>query len=294
MATIMTIPQIKEEIKRQKFKHVSLYDPNEQQLIAYNPGNVSVLERLKEIETRLTSKTLPAGTYYIDAKRSLRGTAIPDRYAIVKRTGARQEAAPGTTQTIIMSEPAASQSLEFANIDEYKRLLRENMEMSVEIDILTNQLNAAHEKIADLESEMLSDPQPSGWDIAKTFLSDLYTTAMPALDKILEQRDRNLTIRESQIAMQAMQLQGIPNPRKNRQPGTQQQPQQTDPGKEFIEAYHHANGQDEVFDQLVDCYNTASGLNDFLVKIAQIEVMDENEQPITMADMYNQYYSNEG
>ena len=287
----LKIEQIRAELKRQGYRHVGLFTQEGDKIIAFNNAKMPVLERLKEIETRLKSPTLPNGLYYIHAKSGISANTVPDKFPILKGRFTSEK-----PQSVIIHGPETLASEDLYTPAQYMQLRRDLIDSQLYAEQLERQIELANERITELESTQLNDGgtgETTVWDRAQTFLSELLPTVTPMIDKLLDQRDKKL-------ALQALQYQhmlpGSNRPQKQppRQVRPAPQPTQQDDAQEFIQAYAMEYGeQDPIVQQLIECYNTAADLNDFLMKINQIQVMDEDEQPIQLADMFNEYVSQE-
>ena len=92
-----TLSEFKAENDKHNFHHIGLFRHDGGQIVNFNAPHVSPKDKLKEIESFLSSKALPDDFYHIVAKNSLHGKVEPLKYLIKK--GSPSDPAPSAQPT---------------------------------------------------------------------------------------------------------------------------------------------------------------------------------------------------
>lgn len=199
MNKLMSFPEIKKDILSCDYKRTALYDKNANLLIPWNSKNVPIASRLQEVEKRLQSKAMRAGIYQVHAKH-FDTNSLPSIYYV--QVGDLDES---LADIEIKSEfpmtkkdeqlPAANG---FVSLTQYNDLYLECLQLRSDNTRLQNDIETLQDEIEALQDEIDTTPKDSGGllsDGNKQFFQSLAETAVPLLDRMLEQRDKALNIR---------------------------------------------------------------------------------------------------
>jgi hypothetical protein len=272
--------EIEKEILSQGYKYLALFDSNDRVLIPYNNTQIKPEIRLKEILTRLKSKTLTDGFYKVSAKNSVQKNIVPDVYLYAKGNINNLKDEP-IKEVIYMDRP--NQNVGMDSVISYTKALElqtlvarlelENAQLQREID----ELQTECDELRANEIENLADEKPTMLESAKSFLSETLTTAAPLLDKWFEQKDRALAIKEKQLAL-------------NRPVEVKPVVEKQDVAKMFINWYskNYKNSENDLTTELVTIYNSVDSMPEFEEDLEDLAAENENS---SLFELYNNFKS---
>lgn len=81
---IYTLAECKKFLQEQGYKHVSLQTSDGRDVVKYNTSKMKPEERIEQMETRLSSPTLPDGYYIFLGKYNMQRDSVPDKFYIAK------------------------------------------------------------------------------------------------------------------------------------------------------------------------------------------------------------------
>lgn len=270
--------EIENEILAQQYKYIALFDSNDRVLIPYNNTQIKPEVRLKEVLTRLKSKTLTDGFYKVMAKNSVQKNIVPDVYLYAKGNteSLKDNVKP---EVIYMDRP--NQNIGMDSVISYTKALElntliarlelENTQLKREID----DLQAENDDLRANESENLADEKPTMLESAKSFLSETLTSAAPLIDKWFEQKDRALAIKEKQLSL-------------HRPPEIKQPEPKQDVAKMFINWYekNYKNSENNLTTELVTIYNSVNSIPEFEEDLEDLAAENENNN---LFELYNNF-----
>jgi hypothetical protein len=237
--------------KEQGYKYIGLFDQQGNKVIPFNSNASSSNDRLKEIETRLTSAGLQDGFYNICCKNALKG-GTADNYMIKK--GENLSESTNANIPIVQTLPpdllSYAQALKL-NV-EVERLKLENAAQKKEIENLKKELIENQSFMSEEEE----DNTPGMLENAKTFMSEAMGFIAPLLDKHFE-------LKEKQLGLQAVQIQHrLDNSNRTKRPSPEQAGiKDKNLTESFIMNY---KDDPEVYEQLATFYNEAISKEQFL------------------------------
>lgn len=262
---IYHISELQDIHRDQGYRHYGLFDQQGKQIIAFNSNRSTANDRLKEIIVRLNSPGLRDGYYIVKAKNSTGKTIVPDEFTMYK--GNLEEAADKVIH-IQPTAPIQPVSPEVLTYESALRLQVENATLKMQIENLTKKVSDLEEEIKELETNptLSEDQNNSVWSNAKDFLAQIMEVGAPLLDKHFE-------LKEKQLTLQAIKLQGNPTTNKNTNPTVNPEAE----NKKIIENFIMSKKDDEeCYIQLVELYNNAESQKQFLDKLK-----DENLELFT-------------
>ena len=275
-------------LDEQGFRYISLVRPDGSIVVNNNQNKISPKIKLEEIKKRLKSPSLNDGVYINRCKNTLNKGGVYDDFPIMK----------GNPETLkenskIVDIPMQQKTVkENPNVTSYSEVLKlqvrikelefENESLQKQISELEEQVDELEEQLETVPDENLSEAQPVEdlLERAGKWFKQTMIMCQPLIDKHFELKEKTINLE----AMKIMHRNGqIPVQRQTQQP--QQQTHQTT-GVEyanqriikFVEAI--AIDDLDMYEQLVEIYNGAENMDDFLQKVKTFnnEVFDRMVQ----------------
>ena len=240
--------------KEQGYKYIGLFDQQGNKVIPFNSNASSSNDRLKEIETRLTSAGLQDGFYNVCCKNALKG-GTADNYLIKK--GENLSESQNLNLPIVQTLPP--------DLLSYAQALK----LNVEVERMKLENAALKKDIAELQSKLLENQsllseqedneEPGLMENAKTFMSEAMSFIAPLLDKHFE-------LKEKQLGLQAVQIQHrLDNTNRTKRPSPEQAGLKD---KNLTESFIMSYKDDpEVYEQLATFFNEAISKEQFLSSV---------------------------
>lgn len=249
----------------QQYKYLALYDSAGKAIIPFNPNSIKASDRLREIETRLSSQGLKDGLYIVKCKNSTGKAVSTDDYPIMKGENLSCGSDVPAIQTMPTYSPEIltyDQALKL-NI-EVERLKLENVALKKEVA----QLQAENAELEANQAHLSEEAEPGLMDNAKSFLMDAMQFVAPLLDKHFE-------IKQQALGLEALKLQrlGAMAPRPQA-PKANPEVAQKQGIEEFILSFQD---DPEKYETLAQMYNTALSQEHFLKSVQEWDVEVYNE-----------------
>lgn len=265
---VFKIEDLKTIQAEQGYKYFGLFDQTGAVIIPFNPNRITAAERLREIETRLTSSGMPDGYYIVKCKNTTAKNVKSDDFTFYK--GSNLSEAPPAPQ--IVEKPVFQP--EVLTYEGALKLQIELERLKLDNAALKKELAQKEELIKSLESEaatLSEEGNPGMWENAKSFLSEIVAIGAPMLDKHFE-------LKEKQLALKAIELQTRPGIQQNRKPQAVQDPTKN---QQRIESWILTKQDDpDTYENLAAIYNAATDQENFLktLKIYNNDLFNELEE----------------
>ena len=193
----MTFPEARKDIETSEHKRVCLIDKNSNKLVSWNSQNTPIDKRLKEIQKRLESSATMPGIYQIHAKHYGRDAA-PAIYYI--QVGEAQQALGDIEidhpkKVEVHVEKGATVSYE-----KYNEIYLENLRLNVEVDRLTDDVEALSLIIDDkdliINDLETAEPEKGGFlsDNNQEFIKSSLEQVLPIADMYFDQQNKKLAL----------------------------------------------------------------------------------------------------
>jgi len=252
---VYTIDQFKTIQNNQNYKYIGLFNQQGQPLIPFNSNKQTPAQRLREIETRLTSEALPDGYYFIKCKNTVYTKTPSDDYAILKGdqlSETVQEVAPvQIIEKPVFQPEVLSYSGALKLQVDLERLKMENSALKREIEELRTEIE---------ETRLLSEEEetPGLMQSAKSWLEEIMSIGAPLLDKHFQLKERQLEIRAHELRMLTAN-----NPQRPMQkPEMDIRPEENKNTIENIILTFKDNP--DTYNKLAEFYNAAHNIEEFL------------------------------
>ena len=181
------------------YKSFTLLDSDGNKIIPYNKPEVTPLAKAKEILTRF--KTLPDGNYQLIAQYSFSRTTKPDLFYLTKGN------APVTmSEPMPMPMKPTKKEKEVENVMSIETALsniKENAVLTAENAVLKEKVKQLEIRVAELESELESEPEMSEGEQQPDKVGHWINTIMPVLSPLADQyfqtKNRQLDIEQQKL-----------------------------------------------------------------------------------------------
>jgi len=195
-----TLPELKKILSGDIHKHVGLYTADGQKIKPFNSKFAAYQDNVKDILNYLNSEIVEPGVYVIKVKKSYTGAATEYGYN------------KGNVTLNEISDPMPKRSM--LNIpDDFSaainhpavKLQSDITRLELENEDLQRQIEELNEYIGELEGKLteqtLSEApkEPTTFEAAKSFLSELVSFGAPLLDKHFEIKQQQLEIERARI-----------------------------------------------------------------------------------------------
>jgi hypothetical protein len=190
-----TIPELKKVLSGDIYRHVGLYTADGQKIKPFNTKIAAYPDQVKDILNFLQSDIVEPGIYIVKVKKAYSGAAVD--YAINKGNVELKETETIPMQTNSLNIPfdfsAAMQHPAVKLQADITRLELENEDLNRQIEELNEYIGELEEKLKNVQLSELP-PEPSAFETAKSFLSELVSFGAPLLDKHFELKQQQLEI----------------------------------------------------------------------------------------------------
>jgi len=202
---LMTLEEVSTDLTNSGHKRAALFDSNGEQIIGFNNTKTPIADRWKDIQKRLKSKVTSPGIYQVKAKHLGPKSKLAIYYISVGDQD--QNLADLELKNIDKVEIVEAETVVTApplfTPQEYMELQRDVMTKELDVERLEMKIKRLEEDLAaaqenEQEEGLLSEG-------TKSFLSDSLETLVPIVDRVLDQRDKNIRLEALRIA------QGNPN-----------------------------------------------------------------------------------
>jgi hypothetical protein len=252
-----TISELKKVLSGDIYRHVGLYTADGQKIKPFNTKIAAYPDQVKDILNFLQSDIVDPGIYIVKLKKAYSGAAVD--YAINKGNVELKETETVTMQTNSLNIPfdfsAAMQHPAVKLQADITRLELENEDLNRQIEELNEYIGELEEKLKNVQLSELP-PEPSAFETAKSFLSELVSFGAPLLDKHFELKQQQLEI-ERMKAQQSRPAVEAPN---YQAPEVKKELELQNKVKAWIES---KSEDKELYDSLTAIYYNSSSLAKF-------------------------------
>jgi hypothetical protein len=251
-----TIPELKKVLSGGIYRHVGLYTADGQKIKPFNTKIAAYQDQVKDILNFLQSDIVDPGIYIVKLKKAYSGAAVD--YAINKGNIELKETETVTMQTNSLNIPfdfsAAMHHPAIKLQADITRLELENEDLNRQIEELNEYIGELEEKLKNVQLSELPK-EPTAFEHAKSFLSELVSFGAPLLDKHFE-------LKQQQLEIERMRAQGSkPAPPKNYQaPEVQKELELEKKVKAWIES---KSDDKETYNSLTAIYYNSGSLAKF-------------------------------
>jgi len=252
-----TISELKKVLSGDIYRHVGLYTADGQKIKPFNTKIAAYPDQVKDILNFLQSDIVDPGIYIVKLKKAYSGAAVD--YAINKGNVELKETETVTMQTNSLNIPfdfsAAMQHPAVKLQADITRLELENEDLNRQIEELNEYIGELEEKLKNVQLSELPK-EPTAFEHAKSFLSELVSFGAPLLDKHFELKQQQLEIermkaQQSRPAVQAPDYQA-PEVKKELEL------------EKKVKAWIESKSEDkELYDSLTAIYYNSSSLAKF-------------------------------
>jgi hypothetical protein len=197
-----TISELKKVLSGDIYRHVGLYTADGQKIKPFNTKIAAYPDQVKDILNFLQSDIVDPGIYIVKLKKAYSGAAVD--YAINKGNVELKETETVTMQTNSLNIPfdfsAAMQHPAVKLQADITRLELENEDLNRQIEELNEYIGELEEKLKNVQLSELPK-EPTAFEHAKSFLSELVSFGAPLLDKHFE-------LKQQQLEIERMRAQG--------------------------------------------------------------------------------------
>lgn len=252
-----TISELKKVLSGDIYRHVGLYTADGQKIKPFNTKIAAYPDQVKDILNFLQSDIVDPGIYIVKLKKAYSGAAVD--YAINKGNVELKETETVTMQTNSLNIPfdfsAAMQHPAVKLQADITRLELENEDLNRQIEELNEYIGELEEKLKNVQLSELPK-EPTTFETAKSFLSELVSFGAPLLDKHFELKQQQLEIERmkaqgSKPAVQAPNYQA---------PEVKKELELENKVKAWIES---KNEDQELYNSLIAIYYNSGSLTKF-------------------------------
>jgi hypothetical protein len=252
-----TISELKKVLSGDIYRHVGLYTADGQKIKPFNTKIAAYPDQVKDILNFLQSDIVEPGIYIVKVKKAYSGAAVD--YAINKGNVELKETETVTMQTNSLNIPfdfsAAMQHPAVKLQADITRLELENEDLNRQIEELNEYIGELEEKLKNVQLSELPK-EPTTFETAKSFLSELVSFGAPLLDKHFELKQQQLEI-ERMKAQQSRPAVEAPN---YQAPEVKKEIELQNKVKAWIES---KSDDKELYDSLTAIYYNSSSLAKF-------------------------------
>jgi hypothetical protein len=258
-----TLPELKKILGGNLFKHVGLYTVDGQKIKPFNTKIASYQDNVKEILNSINSELLDPGVYVIKVKQTYSGAA--QEYGYNKGNVTLNEKVEIMPRNSLYNIPDDfSQAINHPAV----KLQADITRLELENEDLQRQIEELNEYIGELEGKLseqtLSEApkEPSTFDAAKSFLTELVSFGAPLLDKHFELKQQQLEIERARINRGAT----APAPTANayQAPEVKKEKQIEQKVKAWIDAQ---SDNEELYNNLIVLYYNSGDLQKFAERL---------------------------
>lgn len=194
------LTELKKVLSGDIYRHVGLYTADGQKIKPFNTKIASYQDNVKDILNYLGSDIVEPGLYIIKLKKTYSGAA--QEYGYNKGNVTLNEKVEIMPRTSLYNIPDDfSQAINHPAVKlqaDITRLELENEDLQRQIEELNEYIGELEQKLTD---QTLSEApkEPSTFDAAKSFLTELVSFGAPLLDKHFELKQQQLEIERARI-----------------------------------------------------------------------------------------------
>jgi hypothetical protein len=252
-----TISELKKVLSGDIYRHVGLYTADGQKIKPFNTKIAAYPDQVKDILNFLQSDIVEPGIYIVKVKKAYSGAAVD--YAINKGNVELKETETVTMQTNSLNIPfdfsAAMQHPAIKLQSDITRLELENEDLNRQIEELNEYISELEEKLKNVQLSELPK-EPTAFEHAKSFLSELVSFGAPLLDKHFELKQQQLEIERmrAQGSKQAVQAPNYQAPEVKKELELEKK----------VKAWIESKSEDqELYNSLIAIYYNSGSLTKF-------------------------------
>jgi len=195
-----TLPELKKVLSGDIFKHVGLYTADGQKIKPFNSKFAAYQDNVKDILNYLNSEIVDPGVYVVKVKKSYTGAA--QEYGFNKGNVTLNEISDPMPKRSILNIP---DDFSAAINHPAVKLQSDITRLELENEDLQRQIEELNEYIGELEGKLseqtLSEApkEPTTFEAAKSFLTELVSFGAPLLDKHFELKQQQLEIERARV-----------------------------------------------------------------------------------------------
>ena len=198
-----TLPEIKKILSGDIYRHVGLYTADGQKIKPFNTKIASYQDQVKDILNYLNSELVEPGVYIVKMKKTYSGAAqeygynkgnvtVSENIEVKRLNGLNIP--DDFTQAI--NHPAVKLQADIT------RLELENEDLQRQIEELNDYISELEQKLSEVNLSELPK-EPSTFDAAKSFLTELVSFGAPLLDQHFQLKQQQLDIERARLKMQS-------------------------------------------------------------------------------------------
>lgn len=270
-----TLIELKKILSGDIYKHVGLYTADGQKIKPFNSKFAAYQDNVKDILNYLNSEIVDPGVYVVKVKKSYTGSA--SEYGFNKGNVTLNE-----IPEPILKRPGLNIPDDFSAAINHPavKLQSDITRLELENEDLQRQIEELNEYIGELEQKLteqtLSEApkEPTTFDAAKSFLSELVSFGAPLLDKHFELKQQQLEIERARINRTA-----APTSNAYQAPEVKKERQIENKIKNWINS---KNEDPELFNNLMVLYYNSSDIQKFaeLLNDFNTELYDECKRAV--------------
>jgi hypothetical protein len=196
-----TEAQIRQIFNKQRYKYACMKNEDGKAIVTYNTDNGKPLDKVNEAFHRL--ENLPDGMYTFCFANSKGRNVQPDEFLFTKGNVVISEDGKKSSYQVIHQPPTRNDYDKVLSYPEVIKLQMDLVAANFKLTATEQELAKANKTILELESELasleakgLSEGDPNS---PQKWMEMLATNAMPVLTEYMQQRDRELKLREREF-----------------------------------------------------------------------------------------------
>ena len=256
------LTELKKVLSGDIYRHVGLYTADGQKIKPFNTKIASYPDNVKDILNYLGSDIVEPGLYIIKLKKTYSGAA--QEYGYNKGNVTLTEKTEIMPRQSLYNIPDDfSQAINHPAVKlqaDITRLELENEDLQRQIEELNEYIGELEQKLTD---QTLSEApkEPSTFEAAKSFLTELVSFGAPLLDKHFQLKQEQLEIERARINRQPG---AAPAPNAYQAPEVKKERQIEQKVKAWIDAQ---SDNEELYNNLIVLYYNSSDLGKFAERL---------------------------
>jgi hypothetical protein len=258
----LTLTELKKVLASDIYRHAGMYTADGQKIKPFNTKIANYGENVKDIINYLSSDIVEPAVYIIKLKKTYAGAA--QEYGYNKGNVTLNE-----TPAVIERRSPLNIPDDFSQAINHPavKLQSDITRLQLENDDLQRQIEELNEYIGELEQK-LTDQQlseapkePTTFEAAKSFLTELVSFGAPLLDKHFELKQQQLNIERARVNRQPATA---PAPNAYQAPEVKKEQQLEQKVKAWIDSN---SDNEELYNNLIAMYYNSSDLTKFAERL---------------------------
>lgn len=258
-----TLPELKKVLSGDIFKHVGLYTADGQKIKPFNSKFAAYQDNVKDILNYLNSEIVDPGVYVVKMKKSYTGAA--QEYGFNKgNVTLNENVDPMPKRSILNIPDDFSAAINHPAV----KLQSDITRLELENEDLQRQIEELNEYIGELEGKLseqtLSEApkEPTTFEAAKSFLTELVSFGAPLLDKHFELKQQQLEIERARVNRGATAQ--APTANAYQAPEVKKEKQIENKVKAWIDAQ---SDNEELYNNLIVLYYNSGDIQKFAERL---------------------------